>query len=228
MGYGALAAIREPRLNRRSELFAVALGWLVLASAAAFATTAAPAATRAAKVRFRFEGKTGSVVTEGLFCGAMRIERLEGTGPRPLTLAIGPQCVCECAPLPSPRMLRAIDVAASPVLEWDGRQGEEREQPVDCASRFPAARTSQTERKLAFRDAPPGRYRATFRIVSNFPPGCSRSGSAIVCSPLPAGRTPDGRFELCSGDRTTTVEFVLPAHGQAEVVVRPDRGPATR
>jgi hypothetical protein len=215
-------------LNRRSGRIATALGWLVLAGAVSFAMTAAVAATPAAKVRFRFEGKTGSVVTEGLFCGAMRIERLEGTGPRPLTLALGPQCVCECAPLPSPRMRRASALAASPVLEWDGRQGEESEHPVDCASRFPAARTSQTERKLAFRDAPPGRYRATFRIVSNLPPGCSRSGDSIVCSPLPAGRTPDGRFDLCPGDRTTAVEFVLPAHGQAEVVVRPDRGPETR
>ena len=215
-------------MNRMSALIASALGWLVLAGAMAFATPPAPAAAMGAKVRFRFEGKTGNVVTEGLFCGAMRIERLEGNGPRPLTLAIGPQCVCECAPLPAPRLRRAIDVAKSPVLEWDGRQGEESEHPVDCASRFPAARTSQTERKLAFRDAPPGRYRATFRMVSNLPPGCSRSGDSIVCSPLPAGRKPDGRFDLCPGDRTTTVEFVLPAHGQAEVVVRPDRSPETR
>jgi hypothetical protein len=220
--------MRRLRLGARSRGRATALGWLVLAGAAAIATTAVPAATPAPKVRFRFVGKAGSVVTQGLFCGAMRIERLEGSGPRPLTLAIGPQCVCECAPLPSPRMRQAIALAASPVLEWDGRQGEEREHTVDCPSRFPAARAAQTERKLAFRDAPPGRYRATFRIVSNLPPGCSRSGDSMVCSPLPAGRTPDGRFELCPGDRTAAVEFVLPAQGQAEVVVRPEGGPEAR
>ncbi len=214
---------------RRPGGIARALGWLVLAGAVAFATPAAPAApAAAAKVRFRFEGKTGSVVTEGLFCGAMRIERLEGSGPRALTLALGPQCVCECAPLPSPRLRRAVAVTANPVLEWNGQQGEESAHLVDCQSRFPAARTSQTERRLAFRDAPPGRYRATFRLVGNLPQGCSRSGDSIICSPLPAQRPPDGRFDLCPGDRTTSVEFVLPARGQAEVVVHPDRGPEIR
>ena len=181
-------------MNRRSALIARALGWLVLAGAMAFATTPVPAAATGAKVRFRFEGKTGNVVTEGLFCGAMRIERLEGNGPRPLTLAIGPQCVCECAPLPAPRLRRAIDVAKSPVLEWDGRQGEESEhrstahlgspQPgrrrPSGSSRFGTRHPGGTERRSAWsaishRDA----HAAAIQLFAR---RCLRGASRTVAS----------------------------------------------
>jgi hypothetical protein len=85
---------------------------------------------------------------------------------------------------------------------------------------MPAGNRQQSERYLAFREATPGRYRATFSIVDAEPAGCSRSGKTTICPTPPPSRTPDGRFELCRGDRTISKEFVLPARGRTDVVVR--------
>src|SRR5690242_10496554 len=118
--------------------------WLLLVAALALADGwRAGAATAAVRVRFRFQGRHGSLVTAGTICGAMRIERLDAGKAGPIALAIGPQCICECAPIPAPRLQRAVPLASSPVLEWDAREGEERARPARCAQHASGARPAQ-------------------------------------------------------------------------------------
>lgn len=171
-----------------------------------------------ASVRFRLASGGGWVVTRGAFCAPFSVERVGGG---PVALGTGFQCVCEC-PNPGPaRVETAQRPSMTTELTWDGREVATCTRAVDCATRgFPGSVV--LERQGASRPVTAGRYRATFAVLDELPAGCTaRMDGTASCSTTPGfpSGSPPSSYDRCPSSRTVSVEFDLPASGEAVVNV---------
>ncbi len=170
-------------------------------------------------VRFTFSG-SGFVVSAGASCAGMQLqELLVGGEVADIPLALGFQCLCECAP-PRVHATALVDASEGGTIAWDGRVADSYSTCLDCAMRgFPGA-PGGIELHEVLRPARAARYRATFAVQDTLPAGCTDTGTEITCS---GGATDPvagtGTLPLCTSNRTVSVELDLPESGSLTVPV---------
>ena len=152
-------------------------------------------------VRFRFTSKTSAapyVITVGMFCSPFTISNAHTVAP------YAPQC--EGAPPPPPHAVNAVRADGSDFV-WDGRVVQTYQGCADCTvwGRGIEPATMWTSVHL-----PPGRYVATFGVLSEPPSEPSYYNNWGFYSPI---------AERCRAGRTFSVTFDLPASGEALVDV---------
>lgn len=175
-------------------------------------------------VHFSFPaGASGYIVTGGMFCGGMRLERIEAGTPTSIPMGLPFECICECAPPPPPSYTTAHALAGTDsfVFNWDARAMATCMHTVDCAMRGWPGVPPASETLGVLVPVPSGHYRATFGVVDTLPSRCTAgTDGAVNCSPaLPMGPGGLGPYDLCPGAREVQVEFDVPPSGDVNVSV---------
>jgi hypothetical protein len=145
-------------------------------------------------VTFSFGAGSGYLVSGGISCGTIQIDRLDGAGGT-LTLGLGEQVVCE-GPAPQPPSIdAAVAISGGTAsLQWDARELTTFYGCVNCADRgWPGLGWVQTLEAVA---------------------------QPVDAGPVPPPPGGNGTFQpLCTASRTVSVEFDLPASGDLQVAV---------
>jgi hypothetical protein len=160
------------------------------------------------------------LITGGTFCDPFSVSFSHQAA---LPLAVGFQCICECAPppLPGPSALRRLMPGDSTTLSWDARSLTTCTATVDCASQGWPGVPNKTQTVGALRPVQTGPYDVSVYALHAVPKGCQGNGTVIDC--LPSGGGPGGTFPAiqtsCPADIAATGSFVLPTSGDIQVPV---------
>lgn len=181
-------------------------------------------------VTFHFTSSAEAwVVGEGSNCSPFIIERAEGAAFNRLMLQPPLPRTCE-GPGPPPRNIPRVISSAEdqPELTWDGREQHTWEYCEPCGPwSYPGHEWVPSENS-APQPAPAGRYRATFSVFDTLPSSCTKlhqSGHYCAVDGVNGSPMFTDENQLCSLERTVTVEFSLPPQGDTSVQVDLDPHP---
>lgn len=209
-----------------NKLAALVLSAALLAACASSAPEAGGscpvAETSAQTVTFHVKaGTTGAfLVTKGSYCEPFSIAQ----GATKMGLSDPFNCGCECPTVP--RIASTAGTTGDTTLTWDATSKTYCDVVKDCQTvggAAPLGATTNYHQAIPVR-ARSGHYVATFRLESAPPTNCTASPSdpkSFSCSGGGGkGLIPPSGGEACPASKTLTVEFDLPASGNANVDVQ--------